>query len=156
MSGDTGRPAKRQIDEVVDRLLAALVAHDMDAFSDCFAPEGSIQFPFAAPGYPERIDGREDIRAYMSHYPDIVDVREVVGQHRMHVEQPGGTLVIEFELGGVGVANQRPYTMKYIAVVTAGDQGIESYRDYWSPAAAEEALSAPVRDLGDQLLGGSA
>jgi ketosteroid isomerase-like protein len=145
---------KQHADAILDRLLAALVAHDMDGFADCFAPSGSIEFPFASPGYPERIDGRDDIRSYMSRYPEIVDVREVVAQRRLHTEQ-AGTVVVEFELGGVGVANQRPYTLKYVAVITVGGEGIEDYRDYWSPAAAEEALSAPAGDLGEILLGGN-
>lgn len=153
-TADRADNANQHADEVLDRLLTALVAHDMDGFADCFAPGGSIEFPFAPPGYPERIDGQDDIRAYMSRYPEIVDVREVVTQRRLHTEQPG-TVVVEFELGGVGVANQRPYTLKYIAVITVGAEGIEDYRDYWSPAAAEEALSAPASDLGETLLGGN-
>lgn len=155
MSTDVTSSTKQQVDDVLDRLLGCLIAHDMDGFSDCFARAGLIEFPFAAEGYPQRLEGQEAIRAYMSHYPDIVDVREVVTQRRLHTDQLG-TVVVEFELGGVGVANQQPYTLKYVAVIAVGAEGVESYRDYWSPAAAETALSAPASDLGDKLLGGQA
>ena len=50
---------KGEVDVVLDRLLAALTAHDMDGFSDCFAPAATIEFPFAAPGYPERLVGQD-------------------------------------------------------------------------------------------------
>jgi ketosteroid isomerase-like protein len=145
-------PGKERVDQLVDRLLGALTAHDMDAFSDCFAPSGTSEFPFAAPGYPERLEGQDAIRAYMSRYPEIVDVHRVVQQRRLHTDQ-AGTVVVEFELGGMAVASQRPYTLRYVAVITVGADGIRDYRDYWSPAAAEEALRAPAAALAEQLLG---
>lgn len=144
--------SKEGVDLILDKLLRALTAHDMDAFSDCFAPSATIEFPFAAPGYPERLVGQDAIRDDMAHYPEIVDVREVVQQHRLHTDEPG-TVVVEFELAGVGVASQQPYTLKYIAVITVDAEGVQHYRDYWSPAAAEDALSAPASELGDQLVG---
>lgn len=146
------REAAARADQVVDRALQMLVDHDMNGFADLWDPEGSIEFPFHAAGYPPEVVGREAIREYMAHYTDIVDVREVVRQRRLFTDDPG-TVVLEFELGGIGVASRRPYTMAYVAVITVGEGGIVSYRDYWSPAAAEKALEVGITDVGDQLAG---
>lgn len=144
--------AAARADRVIDHLLRLLVEHDMNGFADLWDPEGSIEFPFHAAGYPPEVVGREAIREYMAHYTDIVDVREVVRQRRYFTDDPG-TVVLEFALRGIGVASRRPYTMAYVAIITVGEAGIRSYRDYWSPAAAEEALGVGITDVGDQLAG---
>jgi ketosteroid isomerase-like protein len=59
-------------------------------------------------------------------------------------------VILEFETTGFAVQSGSPFRMRYIAVITIGDDGIVTYRDYWSPMAAAEALDAP--DLRDASL----
>ncbi|HEY6575393.1 MAG TPA: nuclear transport factor 2 family protein, partial [Mycobacterium sp.] len=63
--------------ELVGRALALLLAHDMAAFAGLWAEDGVLEFPFAAPGYPARVEGRAAIAEYMRGYPDILNVTEI-------------------------------------------------------------------------------
>lgn len=124
---------------VIDRALELLVAHDMEGFAQLWAPDGTMEFPFAAAGQPERLDGRSAVADYLSGYTQMLDVRAVASQMRHQTGDPS-TVIVEFEVDGVAVAAQKPYRMRYIAVITVGADGIENYRDYWSPLAAAEVL----------------
>jgi uncharacterized protein len=45
-----------------------IMSGDADGFADLFAPDAVIEFPFASPGAPSRLDGREAIREYSRHF----------------------------------------------------------------------------------------
>lgn len=131
--------------EVVDRALSLLLAHDMAGFADLWAEDGVLEFPFAAPGYPQRVEGRAAVREYLRGYPDVLDVR-AVPERVVHRTTDPDVVVVEFAADGVVVATGRPYRMRYISVLTVTGGEIRHYRDYWSPLAAAEAMGG-VDDL---------
>lgn len=57
---------------LVDRALALLLAKDMAGFAELWAPDGVLEFPFAPPGYPSRLNGRAEVRDYVRDYPSVV------------------------------------------------------------------------------------
>jgi ketosteroid isomerase-like protein len=126
------------VHETVDRLQAALLAHDMQAFADEWAPHGTMTFPFAPAGWPS-LTSRDDVRAYLSGYTETLDVRGIRHQ-TCHAGADSRTVVVEWGVTGVVVATGQPYDLDYICVITVGDQGIESYRDYWNPLAIADAM----------------
>lgn len=125
--------------DVVDRALDLLLAHDMAAFAGLWAEDGVLEFPFAPPGYPRRVEGRAAVHEYLRAYPDLLDVREVTDKVVHRAVDPE-LAVVEFEVAGFVVATGRPYRLRYIAVITVRDGAIRHYRDYWSPSAAAEAM----------------
>jgi ketosteroid isomerase-like protein len=131
---------------LVDRALDRLLAHDMAGFANLWAEDGVLEFPFAPPGYPRRLEGRAAIAEYLRGYPDLVDIREVT-EKTVHETADPEVTVVEFEVTGVAVATGKPYRLGYIAVLTVRDGEIRHYRDYWSPLAAAEVLGGA-----DQLL----
>lgn len=151
--GTSDLPAR----QVVEELLRLLLAKDMQGFADLWAEDGVIEFPFAALHFPESVEGRENVREYMAHYPDMLDVREITSS-TIHDTVDGDVAIIEFEVDGVVVATGRPYHAGYIAVITTRDGEIVRYRDYWSPLMAIEALGGPdaVRDAVATTAGGTA
>ncbi|MBO0681282.1 nuclear transport factor 2 family protein [Mycolicibacterium sp. S2-37] len=130
---------RRRANHTIDRALELLLAHDMTGFAMLWAPHGTMEFPFAGPGQPSRLDSRAAVLDYLAGYTEMLDVRNVIAQTRHQTLDPD-TVVVEFDVEGVAVATQRPYLMRYIAVITVGDDGIVNYRDYWSPSAAADAL----------------
>lgn len=130
----------------LDRALAHLVDHDMAAFAALWAPEGTMEFPIAGEGWPARLEGREAVAGYLEHYTEAVDVRSIVSQTRHPALDPT-TVVVEFVLDGVAVPTQKPFRMAYLALVTVGEEGITSYRDYWSRKAAEETMSGDAEAI---------
>ncbi|MBP1821390.1 nuclear transport factor 2 family protein [Mycobacterium sp. OAE908] len=138
---DLDADARRQrANAVIDRLQAALLAHDMDAFADEWAADGTMTFPFAPPGWP-RLSGREEVRDYLAGYTDIVDVRGVSHQTRHETTDPD-TIIVEWGVSGIAHATGRAYDIDYVAFVTVGADGIVAYRDYWNALAAGAALGS--------------
>jgi ketosteroid isomerase-like protein len=125
--------------EIVDHAMELLLAKDMTGFAGLWAEDGELTFPFAAPGYPRQVRGRAAVAEYMRGYPDILDVREI-RRLATHQSVDPDVVIVEFEAAGVVLATGAPYTMSYIAVITVRNNEITSYRDYWSPLAAAEAM----------------
>lgn len=130
---------RRRAHRTVDALLDRVLAHDMAGFAALWAPDGTMEFPFATAGSPARLDGREAVADYVAGYNEIVLPREVVSEKRHETADPD-TLVVEFALGGRVVATGADYRLDYVAVITVGEAGVVSYRDYWSPAAVQDVL----------------
>ncbi|MFC5062483.1 nuclear transport factor 2 family protein [Actinomycetospora atypica] len=125
----------------IDRLLERLLDHDMAGFAAEWAPDGTMDFPFAPTGAPTHLEGRDAVAEYVAGYNTVLAPRRVVDR-RLHGTDDPGTVVAEFAVAGDVVPTGEPYEMRYIAVITVGPDGITSYRDYWNPAA----LPATGRD----------
>ncbi|MGW4519655.1 nuclear transport factor 2 family protein [Amycolatopsis sp. NPDC004378] len=125
--------------DFVEHALDLLLKHDMTGFAGLWAEDGVLEFPFAGPGYPKRVEGGEAIREYLRDYPNLLDVREVVAK-TVHETTDPAVVVCEFTVAGVVVASGKPYELSYVAVITVEDGEIRHYRDYWSPLAAAELL----------------
>lgn len=99
-----------------------------------WAEDGVMEFPFAPDGWPQRLEGREAIAAYMRPYPDHIDLRDFPDL-RIHRTTDPETLVVEMRGVGRLVHTGSPFEMTYIAVVTVQGGRFTSYRDYWNPLA---------------------
>lgn len=139
---DVQHPARRSAHDLVDQALDLVLAHDMSGFADLWAVDGTMEFPFAPSGYPQRVEGREAVREYVRDYTDSFDVREITSR-TVHTTTDPDTVVVEMELAGLAVRVGRPYRMRYVTVITARDGEIASYREYWNPLAAAEAMGGP-------------
>ncbi|QYB00507.1 nuclear transport factor 2 family protein (plasmid) [Rhodococcus sp. USK10] len=99
--------------------------------------DGIMEFPFAPPGWPGRLEGKDAIAAYMRHYPDHIDLHDFPDL-RIHQTTDPETIVVEMRGIGRLVETDAPFDMTYIAVVTVRHGRIASYRDYWNPLAVLE------------------
>ncbi len=131
---------RRRAHATIDRLVAALLDHDMAAFAEEWAPDGAMEFPFAPPGWPT-VSGKDAVRDYLVGFPDNVDIRGIRHQTRHDTGDPD-TLIVEWGVTGAVLRTGNPYDIDYVAVVTVGDQGITEYRDYWNPLAVSAAMGS--------------
>jgi uncharacterized protein len=136
-------------EETFRRLLELLLAKDMSAVADLWAEDGVAEFPFATAGSPRRLAGREEIRAYLAGYPELMDVGEIPAITVHHLDRPE-TVVVEFTANGRTVRTGEPYRLDYVVVLTVVNGLITHYRDYWSPLAAA-AASGALPELLDSL-----
>ncbi|MEH6372871.1 nuclear transport factor 2 family protein [Streptomyces sp. KLMMK] len=127
--------------------LSLLLDKDIRAWVGLWAEHGVMEFPFAPPGWPGRLEGREAVAVYMRDYPDHIDLHDFPD---LKIHQTADPATIVAEMRGVGrmVTTGSPFDMTYIAVVTAQDGRFTSYRDYWNPLA--------VRTPGMDFTGSSA
>ncbi|EPD93359.1 nuclear transport factor 2 family protein [Streptomyces albus] len=120
--------------ELYRHSLRLLLDKDIPAWVDLWAEDGVMEFPFAHGDWPRRLEGKQAVAAYMRHYPDHIDLHdfpEVV----IHQTSEPETIVVEMRGVGRLVADDSPFDMRYVGVVTVHDGRITSYRDYWSPLA---------------------
>ncbi|MFD9407949.1 nuclear transport factor 2 family protein [Streptomyces sp. NPDC059989] len=122
--------------------LQLLLEKDIPAWVELWHEDGVLEFPFAPEGWPPRLDGKAAVGDYMRHYPDHVDVHDFPDV-KIHQTTVAETIVVEMRGVGRLVETGTPYDMTYIAVVTAKDGRITSYRDYWNPLA----VSRPGADF---------
>lgn len=117
--------------------LRLLLEKDIPSWMDLWDEEGVMEFPFAPPGWPRRLEGRQAVADYMRPYPDHIDLH---GFPWVKIHQTTVPETIVVEMRGVGrlVATDSPIDMTYIAVVTVNDGRITSYRDYWNPLAVQQ------------------
>jgi ketosteroid isomerase-like protein len=130
--------------------LRLLLDKDIAAWVDLWAEDGTMEFPFAPPGRPRRLDGKRAVAAYMRPYPDHIDLHDFP-EVRIHETTDPATIVVEMRGVGRVVPTNDPFEMTYVAVVTVRDGLIVTYRDYWDPLAAL-ALDGPgfgETDLGE-------
>ncbi|MGW6840928.1 nuclear transport factor 2 family protein [Streptomyces sp. NPDC054958] len=121
--------------------LHLLLEKDIASWVGLWAEHGVMEFPFAPAGWPRRLEGREAVAAYMSDYPDHIDLHDFPDL-RIHETAEPSTIVVEMRGVGRLVATGNPFDMTYIAVVAVQDGRFTSYRDYWNPLAVQEPAAA--------------
>lgn len=144
----------RTPEQTFRRMIDLLRAKDMNAVADLWAPDGIAEFPFAAGDSPRTLRGREEVRAYLAHYPELMDMQEATALTVRPTDR-ADTVVVEWTAVGRTVATSRPYRLDYIVVLTVEDGLITLFRDYWSPLAAA-AAAGRLAGLLDSLEGNDA
>jgi len=127
----------REVAELVRRM----VAGEGVVFADLFAEDGVLRFPFAPPGMPREIRGREAIRAARTSEAGrrsllVMDAVELVVRQTDDPE----VVVTEIEHYGHSHALDGPYRFRALAVVCVRDGEIVSYDDYMDPIAMAALL----------------
>jgi ketosteroid isomerase-like protein len=133
MSGTASTTSPRAVFERMQRLI---LERRFDAYADLFAGDGAIELPFAPPGVPRRVQGREEIRAFFRAGTERVasaarrwEFRSVV----VHETADPEVIVTEFEVHGQVTATGGPYQFSNLQVMTVRGGEIVSLRDYWNP-----------------------
>ena len=121
--------------EVIERLHAAMNAHDLDAFVACFAPDyDSVQ-----PAHPARaFTGSDQVRKNWSEmFAGIPDLRSEL----LRVVEDGDAVWSEWHWQGTGL------DMAGVTVMGIRDGQIAWARLYMETVEVGEGIEAVVRDL---------
>jgi ketosteroid isomerase-like protein len=135
-----GRPTGPR--EVVERWRRASIARSQDAMRRVYAADAVHEFPFAYPGVPSRLEGREEIVRWIAagwagEVPRFDGYRTVA----LHTTADPRTVVVEQEAFGTS-PSVGGFALPNVVVLTARDGEILHLRDYVDTRAAAAVLGA--------------
>jgi uncharacterized protein len=129
--------------DVLDQRRRLILSGDADGFADLFAPDGVIESPFAPPGVPLRLDGREAIREYSRHVvasPIRIEDFEITELYRT---QDPEVVIVEMRTNGTVTTTGQSFAATSIQVLRIREGQIVLFRDFANPRILEDAIGGP-------------
>jgi uncharacterized protein len=135
----------------IAELVRKIVAGEDVVFADLFAVDGVLVYPFAVPGQPPEVRGREEIRAYFAGRAGRrqLFVMDGVDQVIFETDDPE-VVVVEITHHGHSAATDAPYEFRALGVIRVRDGEIVRYDDYMNPIALA-SLTGRTRELAAAL-----
>ena len=126
----------------VAELVRQMVAGEGDVvFADLFAADGVMAYPFAPPGAPRELRGRDAIREYFAARAASRGLLRMEGVEAVirNTDDPE-VVVTEITHHGWSEATSAPYRFTALGVVRVRDGEIVHYDDYMDPIALARLL----------------
>ena len=113
-----------------------MVAGERQDFAGLFAPDGVMTYPFAPPGQPGELRGRDAIRAHFAARGGARDLLQMDGVEAVIRETDDPEVVVtEITHHGWSRALDAPYRFTALGVIRVRDGEIVRYDDYMNPIA---------------------
>ncbi|MGA8207111.1 MAG: nuclear transport factor 2 family protein [Candidatus Dormiibacterota bacterium] len=122
---------------VIEQGLQGLV--DGDHFFELLADDVVFEFVITVPDYPRRVVGRDNIIELYRGYGSTFFLDRCYDL-RVHRSDDRSTVVLEYASQGKVVTTGRPYSNRYISVVTLKHRKVSHWRDYLDPLRVSAAL----------------
>ena len=129
------------------RVLGSRLRPDAETFTDMFAVDGILEYPFAPPGLSTPIAGRDAIVANFQRIRKLLRIDSVADASEVETSDPD-MVVLEFSGRGQGVTTGETYKQRYVSVIRLRDGSIVHYKDYWNPIALLQAVNGSERTRG--------
>jgi ketosteroid isomerase-like protein len=127
--------------DVIARRRSLILNDDMSGFADLFAADGVIELPFAPPGMPTRIEGREAIRSFSAGAGTTLMQIEDMWATQIYETTDPEVLIVELETKAVVTTTGAPFQSTSVQVFRIRDGEILLFRDYWNPQGLAQALN---------------
>jgi ketosteroid isomerase-like protein len=141
---------------VLDMFTAAL-GHRIDAsaatsFIDLMSDDFVMEFPYARPGMPTRVEGKVAVLTHLMKVGDGVAV-DSASNLVVHETADPEVVILEFDGHGRALKTGEAYEQRYISVIRARGGKMVHFKDYWNPIQGLKAqLGVAVVD--DFILNG--
>ena len=150
---DSGADVVRSPREVAQEVRRMVAGEDV-VFADLFAEDAVFTYPFAAPGMPGELVGREAIRAFFGARGDARSLFRMDGVDAVIRETDDPEVVVaEIRHHGWSHASNAPYRHTAVGVIRVRDGLIVHYDDYMNPIATAQLLGR-TSDLAAALTAG--
>jgi len=117
--------------------LERLAGGDLAGYLDLCSEDVEFEFPFAPPGRPGWVRGREDLRRYLE--PLLARAAyDAITSLVIYETDVAGTIVAEMTIAVRLLDSGRTRSMRYVGVARSAGGRIVSYRDYWNPLASSD------------------
>ena len=115
---------------------------DGEDYFDLLADDVVFEYVVSVPGYPRRVEGRQNVIDLYSSYDDYMTVH-TADSLRVYRDPEASVVVIEYEVHGESVQTGRPYNNRFVSIVTVMDRKVTHWRDYLDPIAVFDAAGWP-------------
>ena len=115
---------------------------DGEDYFDLLAADVVFEYVISVPGYPRRVEGRQNIIDLYSSYDDYMTVH-TADNLRVYRDPGASVVVLEYEVHGESVQTGRPYNNRFVSIVTVKDRKVTHWRDYLDPIAVFDAAGWP-------------
>ncbi|HXL91674.1 MAG TPA: nuclear transport factor 2 family protein [Streptosporangiaceae bacterium] len=114
--------------------LQGLLAGDVDACLKIYAPDAFHEFPVTREGGPRRLEGRDEIAAYMSQISGRLRFGTLTG---IKVRESGDELIIEADghHRRIEEGADVPFDVRYVWFITVRDGQVTHFTDYTWPVS---------------------
>jgi uncharacterized protein len=115
---------------------------DADGLADLYAPDAVIESPFAPPGTPARLEGREAIREYSRHVmasPLRLDDYEVT---ELYQTQDPELVIVEVRAKATLTTTGQSFATTSIQILRIREGQIVLFRDFANPRILEDLSRA--------------
>jgi ketosteroid isomerase-like protein len=119
---------------------------DVDGLADLFAPDAVIEAPFAPPGAPSRLEGREAIREYSRHVmasPLRLEDYEVT---ELYQTQDPEVVIAEMRAKGTLTTTGQPFAATSVQILRIRAGQIVLFRDFANPRILEDVIRQPRQE----------
>jgi ketosteroid isomerase-like protein len=123
--------------DVLTRRRRLILSGDAD---DLFAPDGVIESPFAPPGVPSRLEGREAIREYSRHVMASPLRFEDFEVAELYQTQDPEVVIAEMRATGTLTTTGQSFAATSIQVLRIRDGQIVLFRDFADPRTLEDVI----------------
>ncbi len=117
-----------------------ILGGDADGYADLFAPDAVIESPFAPPGVPSRLEGREAIREYSRNVmasPLRLEDFEVA---ELYQTQDPEVVIVEMSAKATLTTTGQSFAATSIQILRIREGQIVLFRDFANPRILEDAI----------------
>ncbi len=116
---------------------------DGDDFFDLLADDVIFEYVISVPGYPRRVEGRQNVIDLYADYDSYMTVRRA-DSLQVYRDPAASVVVLEYEVHGESAQTGRPYDNRFVSIVTIRDGKVARWRDYLDPIAVFDAAGWPT------------
>lgn len=115
---------------------------DGEDYFDLPADDVVFEYVISVPGYPRRVQGRQNVVDLYRGYDQYMKV-DSADNLRIYRDPEASVVVLEYEVHGESVQTGRPYNNRFVSIITVKDRKVTHWRDYLDPVAVFDASGWP-------------
>ncbi len=147
---------KPSIEDMLKSALADRIDPTASTFIDMMSEDFVIEFPFARPGMPSRVEGRAAVIDHLTKVGREISLNSA-NNLIVHETVDPEVVILEFDGHGRSLKTGEPYEQRYISVIRTRGGKMVHFKDYWNPIQGLKAqlgsaevdifiLGGPVND----------
>jgi uncharacterized protein len=111
-------------------------------YFDLLSDDVVFDYIISVPGYPRRVEGRQNIIDLYRGYDDYMTVH-TADSLRIYRDLEASVVVLEYEVHGQSVQTGRSYDNRFASIITVKNLKAVCWRDYLDPIAVFDAAGWP-------------